>query len=113
MKFVKIFFPIFVLPAILNISDSLIILSDEFFWSPSYHLLFKTSSAKQWKHTIGLTNVNYRPSLVIIGIFGFLWVNVLVIKRAINDYSNADVWWYFLGVMCLVMPSIPIAIQVL
>ena len=40
-----------------------------------------------------------------------IWFKCQIIKRCIAVYENGDVWWSYIGVACLVMPSIPIALR--
>ena len=49
----------------------------------------------------------------MIAILGFFLVKHSVIKRAVYDYQDGDIWWSFLGIGCLILPSIPIALKYL
>jgi len=57
--------------------------------------------------------MSYRLGRIIFGLFGYLFVKVNVMIRSYEDYHNGDVWWSFLGLGCLVLPSIPVALKYL
>ena len=50
---------------------------------------------------------------IILGILGFCYVKYNVIKRAVEDAINGDIWWCVLGIGCLILPSIPTALKYL
>ena len=138
----NIVFSVFAIFAITSIVDSLVILSPNFDWSPSYLLLFNITSEKD-RHTINavtmepthlrenescplkkiprkkdynrtfVQNNSYRAIRLGVGIFGYLWVKFKVIRRSVTDYYNDDVWWCFLGLACIVMPTFPLVIKYL
>ena len=129
-------FSVFAIIAITSIVDSVLILSSKFEWSPSYMLLFNISSEKD-RLTVSAVNTvtkepenteisqnnvynqtfiqktAYRLIRLSVGIFGYLWVKYKVIQRSVDDYYNGDVWWCVLGLGCIVMPTIPVAIKYL
>ena len=122
--------------AAISFLDSLFLISPLLTWSYSYQIFFKNLEPVETRsfdfklttsdisfddklsthdevHMSYLSQVIYISNRVILGILGFLYVKLKVVNRAIEDAKNGDIWWSILGLSCLILPSIPIAMKYL